>query len=190
MRAFSSTRFTSCSVRDRTTLPGTPRTREPVGMTAFSVTSAPAPMMQRRSITAPLRTVARMAIRTSSSTRAPCTTAPGARTQIQMIGHPAVAIVDLDARIQQREGIEELLDLPVDVRHRPECPTEKRRPEPSIPMLPREGPTQGENHLGVFGGDPLHLQGNVRVGGIQQGIHVQNGVARMAENGSLQPMMP
>src|SRR5690606_4422008 len=67
---------TSSSRSSRRTFPGTPATRLPGGMSAFSGTSAPAAMSDPAPMRAPLRMVAPIPTRTSSSTVQPCRTAP------------------------------------------------------------------------------------------------------------------
>src|SRR5690625_516468 len=66
----------SSSVSCRRTLPGTPATRLPGGMSAFSGTSAPAAMSDPAPTRAPLRIVAPIPTRTSSATVQPWRTAP------------------------------------------------------------------------------------------------------------------
>src|SRR5690625_5036843 len=67
---------TSAARSSRRAVPGTPATRRPGGMSAFSGTSAPAAMGDPAPMRAPLRMVAPIPTRTSSSTVQPCRTAP------------------------------------------------------------------------------------------------------------------
>ena len=64
------------AVTGLTTRPGTPITRLPAGITAFSGTSAPAAIRQPSPMTAPFRIVACIPIRQRSPTVQPCTMAP------------------------------------------------------------------------------------------------------------------